>query len=213
MVHASVIEARLSQLGVRVSALFRPEIKELERVLVDGEQIINIVPGRYFGGLALLTATDRRLLLIDKKALYLTVEDIRYDMISEVDYSARLLDASIVLFTVNKKHHFTALKHKTKLRELTTYVQQRVMELRYGSLEAAAPEEKAPAPSGFTQLEERLLSLEKNSYAHIHQLVSPLVSTGPAKLKQLVGAAALHDTPWSHVNPYTRTSFMTRNQY
>jgi hypothetical protein len=106
MVHISVIEARLSKLGFKASLWFKPEVKELQNILMDNEQIVGAVAGRYFGGFALLVATDRRILLIDKKLPYVSVEDIRYDMISEIDYSAQLFDASITIFTVNKQHRF-----------------------------------------------------------------------------------------------------------
>src|SRR3954453_352022 len=102
MVHISVIEARLSKLGFKASLWFKPEIRELQHILMDNEQIVGAVAGRYFGGFALLVATDRRILLIDKKLPYISVEDIRYDMISEIDYSSQLFDATITIFTVNK---------------------------------------------------------------------------------------------------------------
>jgi hypothetical protein len=130
MVHISVIEAQLSKLGVRVSRWFRAEIKELENILMDEEEIVHVVPGRYFGGYAMLVATDRRLLMIDKRAFFMNLEDIRFDMISEVDFSSRLLDSTITLFTLNKQHRFTSTRYKNQLRQLTAYVQQQVAQLR-----------------------------------------------------------------------------------
>lgn len=227
MVQMSVIEARLSQLGVRISWLYKPEVKELQQILVEGEKIFSIVPGRYFGGFALLAATDRRLLLIDKKSFFLTVEDIRYDMISEVDFSARMMDASMVLFTVNKQHHFTCFKYKARLREMTTYVQQKVMEIRYGVElsgqspgQTSQPEPLQPASQGLQPIfnapalrpepEPLIVPLEHH---HLTPHTPQMVAQAPAKVRQLVGAAALHGTPMAHVNPYTRTSFMMRKQY
>jgi hypothetical protein len=54
MVHISVIEARLSQLGFRASRWFKPEIRELQHILMDNEKIVGCVAGRYFGGFALI---------------------------------------------------------------------------------------------------------------------------------------------------------------
>lgn len=142
MVHASIIEARLSKLGVNLSRWFKPEIKELERILMDNEEIISVVPGRYFGGYAILIATDRRLLLIDKKAFFMNLEDIRYDTISEVDFSSRLIDSTVTIFTLNKQHRFSSSKYKRHLRLLTSHVQQQVMALRqqYQSAPAQDPQ-------------------------------------------------------------------------
>ncbi len=95
MVHLSIIEARMSQLGFKATRWFKAEVRELQHVLMDNEKIITMVQGRYFGGYALLVATDRRLLLIDKKALFLNVEDIRYDMISEIDFSSKMFDSTV----------------------------------------------------------------------------------------------------------------------
>jgi hypothetical protein len=210
MVHMSVIEHRLSELGVRTSMLFKPEVNELRQILVDGETIVFMVPGRYFGGFALLVATDRRLLLIDKKAMFLTVEDIRYEMIAEVDFASRLMDCTMILHTVNKQHQFTSVKHKHKLRELTTFVQQKVMELRYSPpAQAAEQPEEQPPP-------EPMPPTTTDNWPVNHILASPLAATPTDfihhPVKRLVGAAALHGTPWSHVNPYTQTSFMMRKK-
>lgn len=50
-------------------------------------------------------------------------------MISEVDYHARLLDATVFIRTINKVLRFTS-RRQVHLRELVKYVQERVMELR-----------------------------------------------------------------------------------
>jgi hypothetical protein len=52
MVHISIIEAQLSKLGFRASRWFRPEIKELQHILMDEEELVGCVQGRYFGGFA-----------------------------------------------------------------------------------------------------------------------------------------------------------------
>ena len=151
MVHRSVIEAKMTQLGINISRWFNAELKELEHILMDNENIVALVPGRYFGGYALLIATDHRVLLIDKRSFYLTLEDIRYDMISEIDFSARMFDCTLQIYTFNKQHRFTSAKHKKHLRMLTVYVQQQIMQLKQQnqyqnnpSLAAFQPSNRAP---------------------------------------------------------------------
>ncbi len=139
MVHISVIQSQLTKLGIHLSRWFNPEVKELEQILMDNEKIIAAAPGRYFSGLALLVATDQRLLLIDKRAFYLTVEDTRYDMISEINFSSRLYDVTVHIFTLNKQHNFTTVRYKKQLRDLTNYVQQRVWEVRQYQQDSNAP--------------------------------------------------------------------------
>ena len=66
------------------------------------EKIISLACGRYFGSFALLVATDQRLLLIDKRVFFMTIEDTRYDMISEIDYNAQAYNATVTVYTMNK---------------------------------------------------------------------------------------------------------------
>lgn len=130
MVHPSVIEARIGKLGFRHSRWFRAEIDELQNVLMEQEQIVVMVCGRYFGSFALLVATDQRLLLIDKRVFFMTIEDTRYDMVSEINYNSQVYSANATIYTINKTHKFSSIKYKKELRDLTNYVQKRVMEFR-----------------------------------------------------------------------------------
>jgi hypothetical protein len=77
----------------------------------------------------MLVVTDHRLLLIDKKPMFLTLEDIRFDMIAEIDYSSRLLDGTVVLMTPNRKLAFTSW-NQVRLRILLNYIQQRITDIR-----------------------------------------------------------------------------------
>jgi len=122
-------EARLAKIGFHNTFWGKPEVRELQHVLMPEEDIVHAVIGRYENGFALLVVTDRRILLIDKKPMFLSMEDLRYDMISEVDYVARLIDATVSVRTINKTLNFTSFR-QSKLRKLTSYMQQKVMELR-----------------------------------------------------------------------------------
>lgn len=129
MVTRHEIERQLKAIGAEIRFWSRAEVRELEHILVPSETIMYCISGRYEGGFAVLCITDQRVILIDKKPMYLTLEDIRYDMISEVDFNQRLLDATINICTVNKTLRFTSLK-ATNLRKATAYLQNRVMEFR-----------------------------------------------------------------------------------
>ncbi len=129
MVTQHEVQRQLSAIGAEFKWWGRAEAKELEHILVPSENIIYCLNGRYEAGFAMLCITDQRLIIIDKKPLYLTIEDIRYDMVSEVDFSQRLLDATLTVCTFNKKLIFTAMKVQL-LRKATMYLQNRVMEFR-----------------------------------------------------------------------------------
>lgn len=139
MVRMQDIEEQLQAIGSPVRLWGRAELRELQHVLQENEEIKFCLNGRYEGGFALLCVTNLRILLVDKKLFYLTLEDIRYDMIVEVDYNYRLLDATISVFTPNKTLRFTCYK-KLELRKLTTFIQGHVMDMRQQP-------EQAPQPS------------------------------------------------------------------
>jgi hypothetical protein len=213
MVHISVIEARMAKLNLRISRWFKPEIRELQHILMDNEEIIAGAQGRYFGGFALLVATDRRLLLIDKKIPYLSVEDVRYDMISEINYSARLYDATIGIFTVNKQHKFTSIKHRHHLRTITSYAQKRIMELRQYQQQGPTTE-IIPAPNRAPSL------IQAYNYDQRLQLQPPRIPAAmrtklpSPHLPRIIGAAAVNGTRrWVNPNPYAGGSLVMRKQW
>jgi hypothetical protein len=133
MVSLQEVERQLKQINASFKFWGRAEMLELQHVLIPGEQIQVCINGRYEGGFAMLCSTDQRLLLIDKKPMYLTLEDIRYDMVAEVDYSHRLIDATIRVCTPNKTLVFTTWK-QVELRKMTGYLQHRVIEIRQGHM-------------------------------------------------------------------------------
>jgi hypothetical protein len=77
----------------------------------------------------MLVVTNYRVLLIDRKPMLLTIEDIRYDMISEVDYHNRLMGATVRIFTPMRNMVFNSWSN-LRLRKCVNYIQQRVMEIR-----------------------------------------------------------------------------------
>jgi hypothetical protein len=129
MVSKDQVIAQLKNLGISVKGWGAAEIHELPHILLPNEQITHLVNGWYENGFATLVSTNMRLLLVDKKLFNLTLEDVRYDMIAEVDYNSSVMDATICISTVNKKLTFTSFRQQ-RLRSLTNYVQHRVMDLR-----------------------------------------------------------------------------------
>lgn len=130
MISKQAVEEQLKRIGFNFRLWGRAEVNELGRILLDDEIIAECANGEYDNGFALLVATNHRVLLVDKKPmLYLTVEDIRYDMITEFNLSHRLMQATIRLFTPNKTLIFNSW-NQPRLRRLLEYTQQRVLEMR-----------------------------------------------------------------------------------
>jgi hypothetical protein len=123
MVTKHSVDEQLKKIQFNLHGWGRTEINELPSVLLPEEEIYECVNGLYEGGFALLVATDLRLLLIDKKPLnYLTVEDMRFDMINEIDYSHRMIGANISISTGYKDLKFTSF-NQHRLRKLIGHVQ------------------------------------------------------------------------------------------
>jgi hypothetical protein len=123
MVSAAAIEEQLKKIGFKYHGWGRTEVKELQRIILPDEEIYECANGFYEGGFALLLATDVRVLLVDKKPLnYLTVEDLRFDMINEIDYSHRLFGAYIRISAGETSLKFTSI-NQPRLRKLIGHVQ------------------------------------------------------------------------------------------
>jgi len=123
------VEAQLKRVGYGFSWTSRAEVRELVNILMQDEIIAGCVNGRYENGFALLCVTNHRLLLVDRKPMFLSLEDIRFDMITEIDYRSQLLDNTMYIQTPNHKLTFSSW-NQHRLRTVMTYTQQRVMEIR-----------------------------------------------------------------------------------
>ena len=130
MVSLKSVEQQLKKIRFNSNGWGRREIAELPNILMDEEQIFECVNGTYEGGFALLCATNLRMLLIDKKPLkFLTVEDLRFDMINQIDYSHRLFGARINVSAGNKNLKFTSYNQQ-RLRKLINHIQHRMAEVK-----------------------------------------------------------------------------------
>jgi hypothetical protein len=130
MVSQQSVELQLKGLGFNYHSWGRTEVGELHSILLPDEEILEIINGVYDAGFALLLATNIRVILVDKKPLnYLTVEDMRFDMINELDYSHRLFSAQISISAGNKNLKFRSY-NQPRLRKLINHVQHLIAELK-----------------------------------------------------------------------------------
>ncbi len=123
MVTPQEVHKQLNRIDFKIHGWGSAEVHELPHILLPDEQIFEIVNGFYDGGFAILVATDIRVLLVDKKPFnYLTVEDLRFDMINEIDYSHRFIGSNITIATGNRNLVFHSY-NKARLRKLIGHVQ------------------------------------------------------------------------------------------
>lgn len=130
MISRNNLEQQLKHIHFNGSSWGRSEARELCNILMPEEEIDECVNGFYEAGFALLVATKDRLILVDKKPLnYLAVEDMRFDMINEFDYSHRLIGAEVKVSAGMKTLHFTSW-NQARLRRLLGFVQYRITEVK-----------------------------------------------------------------------------------
>lgn len=215
MISLSQVEDQLRRVGCNFRFWGRPEIRELCNILMEGETIAQAVNGRYENGFAMLVATDHRLLLIDKKPMFLTLEDIRFDMIAEIDFSAQLLDSTVKIITPNRTLVFTSW-NQGRMRTALNYTQQRVSEIRQHYLQrqfqqpgwGAEPTERSdaaphPQPTQFQQQWQQPQPVPENDYA------APAVGG----LAMQTGTEYVdYQIPRLPINPYTKMPLTMRHK-
>jgi Bacterial PH domain len=122
-VDTSSFDKQLSNLGLHFKFFGRKEINELRRILEVGEQIMHGIHGYYQGGSAILVATNKRLLLVDKQPLFLHVDEIAYDLVRNTALSKTFLQSMLQVKTLNKNLSFRAFKD-AKLKDLCEYIEE-----------------------------------------------------------------------------------------
>jgi Bacterial PH domain len=182
MVSLHEVEKQLQHVGCNFKVWGRAEIRELSNVLMPEEKIAQAVNGSYEGGFAMLVVTSYRVLLVDRKPMLLTIEDIRYDMMAEVDFHNRLLGATIRIFTPMRNLVFNSWSN-ARLRKCVNYIQQRVMEIRQHGLpgQSLQGQQTIGVPQPLTGLMPQLATPGQAPYA-------------------------------APMNPYTKTPLLTRRR-
>lgn len=186
MVALHRVDMMLARAGLLNKYWGRSAAKELCAILWDDEQIVSAVMGRYEAGWALLIATEHRLLLIDKKLWYLTIEDIRYDMLAEVDYSSGVIDAIIKFNTFNKSLAFRSMR-QNRLRAMSYYVQHQVRKSRQQN-----------TPNAQSKVSMLAYNASADSAEATSQMPNPI--------------SAASDMLAAKVNPSTRLPFITKKR-
>lgn len=195
MVRLNDLERELKHIGCRVDLWGFTELGELAKVLTPEEQIASVVNGVYEGGFALLCVTDQRLLLIDKKPFLLTVEDLRYDMIAEVDYKAHIIMASFDVITPTRTLRFSSW-NRHRLHNAMGYVQQRLLEIRNRQSMMHEAIEKHQADEHFMQ----------RNTAYTAQVLGSTNATF-SEINHVD-----RSSPASVVNPYTKAPILSRRR-
>lgn len=112
-----------------ISFFTRMEMAELPKLLMPGEKVLGVISGFANGGTVLLAVTSERMLLIDKKWMRMSYEDVRYESINEVTYSHQGFLAAAKFYVMGRDIMFKSWYRK-ELRMLVQFAQNKMFELR-----------------------------------------------------------------------------------
>lgn len=131
--HKLRINAELRKAGITSYTIAKFTTRYLPKVIHDDEHIMAAVYGRYnkeatpFGFGGMLVATDSRVIFVDHKPGYTTLDELTYDVVSGVQATRAGLFRSITLYT--KLGNFTVRFANTKsVKNFERYVEKRRLE-------------------------------------------------------------------------------------
>jgi hypothetical protein len=116
--YGQALKDHLKLLGADWYDLLLPETHYLHKLVSPAERIVGVVYGRYkrehshLVGRGVLVATDQRVLLVDKKPMFLSCDEIIYRVISGVTYSKAGPAGTVTLHTRMGDIYLRTLNHK-----------------------------------------------------------------------------------------------------
>lgn len=97
--HAERIRDELREVGATFVDLLLPETRSLPFIIHTDEHIRGAVYGRSKDGIGILVATDRRIIFLDKKLLFMKFDEITYDVVSGISMGFAGLFGTLTLHT------------------------------------------------------------------------------------------------------------------
>jgi len=203
MISLLKIEEQLHEIGFRAHGWGRGEIKELCKILADDEVILQCVNGYYQNGFAMLIATSQRLLLVDQKPMFLTIEAVWYDKIGQIEYNHRLLNSNLCISSPSKDIRFTSM-NQIRLRQILAYAQEKMIAAR-GPNQMFGGYGRPEYPSNYPQ----------PATAYQNSTTTQTVTTEPPVV-DAIAATAQENTQTGSIYstaslPFTRHRYFTEN--
>lgn len=106
------VKHQLHALGVSRIAMHSMESRYLPHVIHPDEYIQGVVYGKSDDGFAMLLATDKRAIFLDKKPLFVNMDEITYDVVSGVSLGNIGFGSTVTLHTRIKDYTIMTLNEK-----------------------------------------------------------------------------------------------------
>lgn len=117
----------LRQQGMSTVAIRTEEGRYLPHIIHADEHVAGVAYGWSRGNFVLLVATDRRVIYLDKKPLFIDQDEVTYNVVSGVNFGTVGLGATVVLHTRVKDYRLFTL-NVAAARKFVDYIEARVIE-------------------------------------------------------------------------------------
>ena len=134
--HQARVYAELTAAGMTSYGHLKSSSRYLHHFIHNDERICGVTYGRYAGGTALLVATDRRIVFLDKKPLFTSSDELSYESVSGVKYSVAGFFGSITLHTKLGNYQLRYV-NKNATGQFVRYIESRI-ETRPGSTDVSS---------------------------------------------------------------------------
>lgn len=124
------VRAELEALGVTTWGMLWPENRFLHHILHHDERLEAIVYGHSTEGTALLAATDRRMIFLDKTPFSLKSDELTYDIVGGIKYGQSGLFASVTLHTRIKDYKIRTMNLRCAVH-FREFIESRCLEHNY----------------------------------------------------------------------------------
>lgn len=121
------IKIELRAAGASPYGLLKMESRYLPEVIHDDEHIKGVVYGLYDGGLGMLVATDHRVLFLDRKPMFMTLDEATYDAVSGVRLNRSGIFNATTLHTRLGDYRLSYVNRKCA-RKFVKYIESRRLE-------------------------------------------------------------------------------------
>lgn len=129
--HTVRVMQDLQNHGVTRLGLRRMSSRFLPRMIHADEPIGGVVYGRGDEGSVMLVATDRRVIFLDRKPLFVSEDEVTYDVVSGVSYGHGLFASTLTLHTRIRDYTVHTFNQGCA-EEFVRYIESRCLEHRSG---------------------------------------------------------------------------------
>lgn len=128
--HGQRVKRELREAGLGKIELWSPECRYLLRIIHLNEHIKGAVYGLKDGDLVLMVATDRRIIVLNKKPLFVDEDELGFEIVSGVSFTHAGPGSTVILHTRNRDYALRTLNGRA-VRKFVDYIELECLEQYY----------------------------------------------------------------------------------